>query len=386
MERLKNIFVFIVLLLLTIPLLEWQINYAREKEFYQDAQLKGVFKDDTLPDMSIESWFSGSYQTTFDQALKFQIPFRPYFVRTSNQYAYHLFNKAKANGVKVGKKGYLYGQHYLDAYNSDDFIGDSLILDRAHKLEQIRNWLKAQGKELVFVQAPGKAYYYPEYLRKEWISHQEKNLNYLRYKQAFESYNIPYFDVQQWLLQFKDSMAHQVYPKTGIHWSVYAEHLVMDSLNRIIEQQLDTTLTRWDMVKVDTLKEPRDTDADIEDGMNLLYPIKKEHFLYPSIALKEKNQIPATVISDSFFWNIFANALAQNSLLPLDFLFYFDDYRSSEHMGSKPMDSYDLKAGIERSNVFVIICTDAKLSDTPWGFLEAMEEHYPSIFLDKQTQ
>ena len=76
MERLKNIFVFIVLLLLTIPLLEWQINYAREKEFYQDAQLKGVFKDDTLPDMSIESWFSGSYQTTFDQALKFQIPFR----------------------------------------------------------------------------------------------------------------------------------------------------------------------------------------------------------------------------------------------------------------------------------------------------------------------
>ncbi|MBI4645358.1 MAG: hypothetical protein HY738_01900 [Bacteroidia bacterium] len=58
--------------------------------------------EDTI--FSLRGWFSGKYQEKKEKYLNESFGFRSTMVRLNNQIAFSFFNKAKANGVIIGRR------------------------------------------------------------------------------------------------------------------------------------------------------------------------------------------------------------------------------------------------------------------------------------------
>ena len=90
--------------------------------------------------------------------------FRSTFIRLHNQLKYWIYNEFSANGVVIGKDRYMYEESYIKTYYGLDFKGNDTLLVMAEKLKRLQNILHKQNKLLLVVLAPGKGYFYPEYI------------------------------------------------------------------------------------------------------------------------------------------------------------------------------------------------------------------------------
>ena len=113
--------------------------------------LKGAVVLAEAPTFSDSTWLNGNYQDQTDKFLNDQFGFRPSYVRLHNQIKYSLYNDVNANGVIIGKDWYMYEWNYIRAYYGLDFIGDSLIMDKVHKIRTIQDTLASKDKTLLIV-------------------------------------------------------------------------------------------------------------------------------------------------------------------------------------------------------------------------------------------
>ena len=119
----KGLFYFIIGLLL-IPIIQQQTKLIRIGE------LKGAFTKFESHPLSLKTWLNGSYAKNQEKYLNQNFGFRNLFVRLYNQFQYTIFNEAKANGVIIGKDGYLYEENYILAHLGTDFIGEQKRLGK----------------------------------------------------------------------------------------------------------------------------------------------------------------------------------------------------------------------------------------------------------------
>ena len=105
-----TIAVTLIYLVLLIPFLQYEFQFAGELPLKGDVEY--------FPDMkfSVGSWKDESFQKAKEKYLNQQFGFRNFFVRLNNQIYYSIFCQAKANGVVVGKQGYLYEENYINDY------------------------------------------------------------------------------------------------------------------------------------------------------------------------------------------------------------------------------------------------------------------------------
>ena len=160
---LKKILLVSIFVLLFLPMLQSTFTFI-------DIQpLKGdviIAKDTSF---NKKDWFSGDYQQKKEAYFNESFGFRNIFIRLNNQIAYKLFNKAKANGVIIGKDNYLYEENYIKATLGLDFVGDSVINNNVKKLKIVQDYLKSMNKDLIFILAPGKGSNFPEFIHEEYL-------------------------------------------------------------------------------------------------------------------------------------------------------------------------------------------------------------------------
>ncbi len=299
-EFIKKIIFVGVIVLLFIPMTQ---QYFKVFEL---EKLRGSFKEAEPAELSWESWFDGKYQSQSEKRLNDVIGFRPFFVRLCNQFHYSLFSNARANSVLVGKNSYLYERGYINAYYGTDFIGKDTIREKVRKLKAVQEALKKENTELVVVFAPGKATFYPEFIPSDL--EQEKGItNFEVYLKECQSQKVNHIDFNTWFCQMKDTSQYPLIPKTGIHWSSYGEYLAADSLISYIQWQQNKEIPSMQLTGITTSTIMRNSDGDIERGMNLLFNIPDLEMAYPSFKIIDegKTKVKAVVISDSFYWGMF---------------------------------------------------------------------------------
>lgn len=349
-------------LLLLAPMLQnfvLKIKHPQPRGYYQKVE---------APKLSTESFFNESFQKGLNAYAKQNFGFRNYYIRTSNELAYRAFNLAKANGVFIGKDNYLYAGGYIDVYLGKDNKPEAHIVAVVDSLKEIRAYLNERGKELLFIQAPGKGHFYPENLPNKFKVERSLPNNYHMFRGALDSSGIPYFDTQAWFIQAKDTAEHLWYPQTGIHWSNYAQHLVFDSLARMLEDIYDHGFAEMQITGINKTKNAKFADSDIEDAMNLLFDIDNKELTYPQTKYKEGVKVSAAVIADSFFWGPWGEGIAQNYFEPLQFWYYHKEFRTYGNPKMRKREEFDLAAEIEDLDLLIILATDAQLYRVPWGF------------------
>lgn len=164
-----------------------------------------------------------------------------------------------------------------------DFKGAQHWEEKGDRLEGIGDRLKEKGVELLVVLAPGKGSFYPEYIPDRYLTYKREETNFEALRTQLDEHDIAYLDLKSWFEDMKENSRARMFlfPKTGTHWSTYGMHLAADSILRYLDGALPGDQPRWEIGLSDLSEVLRDQDRDIEEGLNLKYPIEKFPMPYP---------------------------------------------------------------------------------------------------------
>jgi hypothetical protein len=369
--------VTLIYIVLLLPLIQHQFDFAK------DTPLKGAVE--FYPDIkfSINNWKDESFQKTKEKFLNQNMGFRNFLVRLNNQIYYSIFDQAKANSVVVGKDGYLFEESYIKDYTGANFVGQRRVDEVTRRLVAIDSAFRAAGKILLVVFPPGKASYYPEYIPDRYkIVNDSTNLK--SYTAAIANSGIRYIDFNQFFLERKNTTLYPLYPKTGIHWSDYGAILAIDSINRYLGKEMGyrPVSVFWDdYVSKDSIS---NIDADIEDGMNLLFSISKPQYFYPTLQYVENGRRKPKVftVGDSFYRNIFTREICKRLFDSPGFGYYFKEIHAPLLNGIYDISDIDVKSLLDSYEVVVLMQSEATLLNFPFDFDKIVYDRYCTKFSD----
>ncbi len=379
--RIKGILLLIVLALLVLPFFQSKFNIV------QLEPLKGAITEPEKRYINSKDWFSGTYQEQEEKYLNETFGFRSLFIKINNQIAFSLFNKAKANGVIVGKENYLYEENYIKTYYGDDFIGVDSITHRMQRLKFIQDTLAKLHKDIILVIAAGKGTFYPEFIPEKFRIRKNAT-NYEWHVKLTKDLNIKYIDFNKYFLEHKHTSKYPLYPQYGIHWSYYGMCIAADSIVRYIEKLRNIDLPNFYWNDID-LDDPRETDYDVADGMNIFFRLKTFKMAYPRLKFDSdtgKSKISVLVIADSFYWGMFGRGIITRSFSSNHFWFYNKQVHGTDISTQLETNQLNLKDEISKHDIIIIMATDANLHGLGWGFIEKTYNLYKGILNKSELQ
>jgi len=371
MKVTRYILFTLLMLLLILPAIQQYTGFISEKP------LNGAIATPTKPELNWKTWFDASFQESYDDYLEQGIGFRPTLIRINNQIAYTLFDTALANSVIIGKNNYLYELNYIRAYEGTDYTGYQAIHEQVAKARFLQDTLASMGKHFLIVLAPGKASFFPEYIPERYKNPKKGPTNYATWVRTLQDLEVNHLDFNRWFVSIKDTSQYPLYSKTGIHWSLYGVALAVDSLLGYMEQVTGRDMVDFGWDGVELSNEPRDTDNDISEGMNLLFPISTGTLAYPRIRIGEaegRYRPSVIVVGDSYYWNIMGAGYSKRFFSNDYFWFYNQEAHNSAWSAPKQVTALNLREEILQQDFIILLSTEANLFKFPYGFLDKAVE------------
>lgn len=372
-KRLKQIVFAGIIALLFLPMIQHLFG------FYEEIPLKGAYELSSEPELTKKSWFSGEYQDAQDKYIREHTGFRPGWVRLYNQWNYTCFNIAHANGVIRGKEDYLFEENYIKAYYGKDFLGEQKIQELTRKWKCIQDTLEKKGIKLAVIFAPGKASFYPEYIPDSYKKGRKSKLNYEVFRKQFKEQGVSYIDMHSWFESMKKSSKYPLFPKTGIHWSVYGQYLAADSIRKYVSSACKTQIPYFVLDEMVESGRPRRDDNDIGSAMNLLLGIPDLTLAYPQFHPNRKPQKKdpkVLMIADSFYWGLFNSNVSTDLFHGGEFWYYNKQIYPASSTRETLVKDQDLNKKLEENKVVFLLITDANLYQFGFGFIEMACEEY----------
>ena len=365
MKVLSKILFFTLMEMLFIPMAQ-QITH-----FFDVSKLNGSIKKTEFPSFNQESWFSESFQSQFEKYFSQNFGFANSFIRFENQLQFSLFNIAKANGVIIGKNNYLYEKSYIDAYYGDDFLGKEVIKEQFYKLKKLQDTLASFDIKLLVIYAPGKGSFYPEFIP-DYLKSERKITN-LEYSLIMaDSLKIDHIDLSTWFIKMKDTSRYCLYPKTGIHYSFYGARLAVDTIVSYCKLKYGFNLPEisWSEIKLN--KNLKNTDKDIERGMNILFDIDNIEMPYQDIKIgaQDSTTPKVIVVADSYYWQLHNMGMSTRIFSKGEFWFYSKQVYPKRNNKDTWVNDFNLKKEILSKDLIMLLTTEPVLKRKYWSFID----------------
>ncbi len=351
---------------------------------FQVKKLDGDFVLTEKPVFSWTDWFDGRFQMTYDKYLEDHIGFRDFLVRLTNQIDYSLYRIPHAEGVIVGKDDQLIEYDYIRAYTGGDYIGEETIDRKIRKLKFIQEYLKNEKNiDLVLVFEPGKASFYPEYIPDQYLDKVSELTNYSTFLKKAIEYNVNFVDFRFYFNSLKGKTKYPIYPRYGIHWSIYGMTYALDSLIPYIEdiRHIDLPDYSYDSLQIESTA--RRPDYDAGKALNLLFRLpEKEDLAYHVYNFEEndnKEKPMMLTIGDSYYWNIFNTEVPKHLFKNEAFWYFNKQIYPDSYIESKQVRDVNLKAEIEKQDVILLMITGRFLFKFGWNFIEDVYKLYGPI-------
>ena len=385
MTRLKNLLLLIIIGLLLFPAVQKSTGVIKTKP------LNGFFAASAKPAFSCSTWMKSGYQEQYRLHLEDSVGFKPDLVRLYNQVDFSLFSIPHASKIVIGKDDFLFAESYIQGYLGSDFVGRYYIENKVERLKFLQDFLwKERGILLLVAFAPGKGFYFPEYIPDRLLKRQKGATNYEYYVEECKKAGVNHIDFHRWLILMKDTSRYMLYPKTGIHWSSYGAFLCADSLRKYIEQKMDRKLPHLVLDSIEVVTEARDEDNDIDRTLNLIWKIPhplmaypKFHFTYDSLQPKPK----ALFVGDSFYWYWHYNGIIANTFSNQAFWYYNQDVYPEHNTAPTNTGNLDYPGIILDQNVIILLQTNGGYGDLGSGWVDrAWDYFYPAPTLEKEIE
>lgn len=320
------------------------------------------------------------YTNDFETFLTHSFELRGLYIKMRNQIDYSLFNKLNAKGLIIGKQNYLYEKNYVDSYNGTDFVGRDTIAIKIEKLFKVQKELERNGKLLFVVVAPGKGFYYPEYIPEKYSFKNRNVTNYEVYVNEFQKGGVNFIDFNSYFLKLKDLTKNDppLFPQTGIHWSEYGCYLALDSILNYVDHKSKFDLVDFDLRSKEMYADLRSCDGDIARGANLFSEPKHLRMCYPEVVFEVDSIKPKPsllVVGDSFYWQMYNLKIGEKVFKDGEFWYY----NRAVYPGSKSdslllPSSLNLMEKLQSKDVIMLIVTETNLKENGNGFIDDVYE------------
>lgn len=362
MKALKNISFFGILLLLLIPLVQQQFRLVDVRP------LSGAYN---LPDtvaLNSRNWFEAEFQEKYGPYYEYQIGFRPAFVRLRNQLYYWLYGQS-TNYVVVGKGNQLFAWNYWAPFYGLDFVGEDSIRVRTERIHRLKSKLDSMGVPLLVVIGPNKVRYSAEFLPENFANKERTPNNYQAYRSALDSAGIPVVDFNAVFNEMKEEMGTAMFPNTGTHWSAYGMALCLDSILSFANQHQENVLRDIAVTNYFRKDSIVESDIDLSNDLNLIYPIRRQPNLFPEIQVNEKGRkVKLFVIGDSFYWNLYQLDAYYETVDSSSHFWYYNNTDISFSGERKPVENYDAVSLAKEADAVILLATEANLHLLPFDF------------------
>ncbi len=372
--KVKSCLLFSVILILFIPSLQQLLSVVKSGELYNYPP---PAKD---ADFAWKDWMAGTYQVKKGKYLDEGMGFRPDLIRLNNQFEYNLFGVLHTWKAVEGKGHNLYMDSYINSYYGGDYIGYDSVLKKMVMLKAISDTLAGLGKSLILIHAPAKEYMYPEFFPEDMKQPIRTTDNLATYLRTGDSLHINQIDFNGWFCALKKDSKELLYPKQGVHWSVYGSYLAADSLIRYMEQLRGIKMVHPVWKNIVHTTEPRASDDDIARSLNLIYPITTEVFSYPEVTFSTVAGVvkPRVIyVGDSFLPIWINDGIMDNTNTNWQVWQWFSILLSDgSRAGDHAVLESDWIGAIDNTDCVVIMYTAINLSVLGNGFIEAAYRHY----------
>lgn len=363
------------LFLLGISVCIWNTSNV----FFSVEKLSGSFINKEMLSLNMEHWFSSDYQHSVEEFVILNNPISPFFVRVKNQLEYSLFDKVNISGGVLGKEKYLYEKVYIDAYYGRDYLGEETLRDYVQKMKFVQDTLRKLNKEFLFIQCPGKASFFPEYIPDSLKESGVITTNYTTLVKLLNEYDVNFIDFKPYFLENKYRSAYPLFTHTGIHWSKYATYLVVDSITNYLEYTLKLDLPEFKLKDIET-DYARGEDDDLEHTMNLMCRVSPMKYGYPIIhvdSVEDKKLPRVFMMSDSYLGALYTAMHFFEFFNPKSQYWFYNIYAFSlskhERMHRFQLDQNQI---IDQSDIVLVGSNEPNVRGLSWGFINEMYNHY----------
>jgi len=374
-NSIKNGLVIFIFAILLLPLLEYDFSFIRSGE------LHGEFTVAPDIDFSWKNWFDGTYRDAKGKYNNDHIGFRPDMIRLNNELDYSFFRKIHSEWRLLGNDNCIFQDAYIYSYLGKDYDGYPVIREKVRKLKAIQDTLEKLGKSLGFIQAPCKAFYYPEYFPAEFKDMPKGVNNFETYKRIADSAGLNQVDFNTWFVSMKHTSKELLFAKQGFHWTVYGSLLAADSLAKYLERQRRIHMIHPVWNNIIHTGTARSTDDDVARSMNLIFPLAKETFSYPEVNYQgDKTAVKPSVIfvGDSFLFQWLNEGVLENTFSSWQIWYYnmFLINKDCKLASKCSLENYNRIDEIDKTDCIVILYTSRNLSNMGRDFIEKTYAHY----------
>jgi alginate O-acetyltransferase complex protein AlgJ len=312
-------------------------------------------------------WWDRSWQEHQERQFRDSLVLRPACVRLRNQLEYSCFHKLNAQQI-YEYKGIFY-RFYRSDFNETQNVQDTATIRRQIALlKAFQQKCELRRCPVITLIAPSKAHYFASSLPAR-NRPESTGTNYHRYLSALQEAGLEVLDVNRWFLTNRGQQA-PVFGKGGIHWTLYASVLAMDSLVKRVGSLTGQTFQRpaYYLPPGYHLYDP---DQDIIRLCNLMYTPKD-----PALRTVEfrpaggKRKLKALIISDSFFhvvsWSALRNQVFDEQSM---FLYYYQTYIDAWNQ-PHPIDPKAIDTLLSQADCVLILSDIVNLEHFGFGFLE----------------
>jgi hypothetical protein len=305
MRCLKISLLLAALALIAAPPVQSVFPFISEKPLHGYEESKPAF---SLQFFTWRRWFAGEFQLAASNRFNNHPGFRNSLIRVFSQADYSLFGLTHAPGFIRGKGGNLFEEDYIHEYLGAFFIGQKTIDRKMIRLKSVYDSLKARNISLVLVFEPGKASVFPEDIPERFRKKRFGPTNYEWFTARARSIGLPYLDLNRYFIRTSGTSRYPLFPKYGMHWSVYGAAVAADTLAGYIGAVRNIRVPRFTINNTEVAGKTRAGDNDIADILNLLFPLPATPGAYPQTRFRNDSgtvKPSVLVISDSFYEYIF---------------------------------------------------------------------------------
>lgn len=292
-------------------------------------------------------------------------------VRINCQFDYSLFGITHAPGFISGKSGYLFEEDYIHEYKGTFFIGEKVVDRKVRMLKNIQDSLGSYGVPLVVVYEPGKASFYPEYFPSRFRNKKKGPSNYDRFVTASAAAGLKFIDLNSWFLSMKDTSRFPLFPKYGMHWSLYGVSKAMDTLVSYLTGTCRLTLPACRKTGFTAFTNSPGTDYDIGSILNLLWHLPQISGGAAVVKFEDdsgRRNLRVLIIADSYYLNILEPY--GRKLFRSQEYRYYNKKLYPRHNVTPPQyaDKSDMRNKLKKFDLVLLMSSEINLHSTFWNF------------------
>ncbi|MEQ9187160.1 MAG: hypothetical protein RLP15_05445 [Cryomorphaceae bacterium] len=334
--------------------------------FIPQTPLAGAEYVPPAESLSWQAWSSGEWQENAEQRSRKNFGFRPALVRCVNQLRYSLFDEHN-DYITYGSDGTLFETAYRASICGEDYIGDAEIERTLDSLDKFRNDLLAQGKKLVLLIAPNK---WRTLSNKVEVNCKNKPTNYESFIQPLRNRGYAICDaIDQFRYDQEQGPTYPLHSRQGTHWSVFGAALSADYLRfAFAEEGLNLPKVRIDSLEV--TDQPRYTDKDLHDLLNIMFGPDDETLAYPRMAFPGGDKPNVVVIGDSYYWTYYYLGIHQGLFDPESKFFYYNRTLVQDEPKQRiPLTDELRRSAIAEADAVLLVMGEPSLAHLGFGIL-----------------